>query len=435
MKILSVILISLFPICQPKPKQEFRDFTRRFVAGYQAFAIPALEMGYVDDLHDIKSKDTVEKEIVFFKGIKDDLSHYQAAALSQTEQQDYFQVKYETTMNLERLDLEKKWLAVPHEKIPEDDIAAIPDGKAWYSYLLKRWLSNDVSPEEIFRFGISEVDDANRHIEKIRRQTGLSNQAFYQYINSSQFLIDDPKTVQERFENAYTRVNSRLSLLFYPHQVPALQIRQGPKESVVQTPGFYRDGTFYYNLFDKPYNSRQIGWLFLHEAVPGHHYQNSIDATEPHTDVQKLFDYVGPLEGWGAYVERYGKTLGVYQTPYDELGHWEWNLVRAVRIPLDVGINYYGWSNEQALAFWKRHVQNHDDMAMREINRVRHWPAQAITYNYGAAQIAQWKAELPKQLGDKFNIKDFHEWVLAHLALPFSLAKKAVFNDAAAKRS
>ena len=433
MKILSVILMSMLPVHHAHPNARFDDFTRRFVTGYKALAIPDLEMSYVADLDDIKSKDAVEKEITFFKGIEQDLSHYRPSTLSRTEQQDYFQIKYETAMNLERLDLEEKWLAAPHTKIPDDNIAAIPNGKAWYSYLLKRWLSNDVNPDDIFRFGVNEVDDANRHIDEIRKQTGLSRSSFYQHINSPQFLIDDPQAVQNRFEQAYARVNSRLSLLFYPHPIPELQIKQGPKESVVQAPGFYRDGTFYYNLFGKPYNSRQIGWLFLHEAIPGHHYQNSIDAKEPHTEVQQLFNYTGSLEGWGAYVERYGKTLGVYQTPYDELGHWEWNLVRAVRIPLDVGINYYGWSNEQALAYWRQHVQNHDDIALREINRVRRWPAQAITYNYGAAQIAQWKTELQKRSGDKFNIKDLHEWVLAHLALPFSIAKKEVFSDAAAK--
>jgi uncharacterized protein (DUF885 family) len=434
MRILSIILISLFPFYYAHPEQGFDAFTRRFIVGYHAFPIPALEMSYVDDLRDIEPKDTVEKEIAFFKGIKDELDHYQSSTLSPNEQQDYFQIKYEVTINLERLNLEKKWLVGRHEKIPDDNIAAIPDGKAWYIYLLKRWLSNDVNPEEIFKFGMGEVDCANRHIEKLRRQTGLNRQLFYRYINSSQFLIKDPKIVQDRFEKAYNRIDSRLSFLFYPHQIPKLKIKQGPKEAIVKTPGYYRDGTFYYNLSDKPYNSRQIAWLFLHEAIPGHHFQNSIDTKEPHTKVQDMFNYIGPEEGWGAYVERYGKELGVYQTPYDELGHWEWNLVRAVRIPLDIGINYYGWTDEQALTFWKRHVRNRDDIAMREINRVRHWPAQAITYNYGAAQIAQWKVELQKRLGDKFNIKDFHEWVLAHISLPFSLAKKAVFKEAAEKR-
>jgi uncharacterized protein (DUF885 family) len=102
---------------------------------------------------------------------------------------------------------------------------------------------------------------------------------------------------------------------------------------------------------------------------------------------------------------------------------------------LDIGVNYYGWTDQQALAFWKKHVNNQDDIAMREIQRVRHWTVQSITYNYGAAQIAQWKAELQVKLGDKFNIKDFHEWVLANLSLPFAIAREGVFKGAGIKTS
>jgi uncharacterized protein (DUF885 family) len=411
----------------------FDTFTEKFITGYHALPIPGLAMGYAEDLHEIEPQDTIKKETAFFINMRNELKSYQLSALSPGQQQDYAQIAFETSMNLERLDLESKWLAHTPAVVPDGDIAAIPNGKAWYVYLLKRWLGANVTPDEIFKFGLNEVADANRHIDMIRRQSGLDSVAFYQKINSQEFLINDPQVVQARFEQTLKVVNSRLSVLFYSHQITALKIQQGPKEVVVQTPGYYREGTFYYNLFGKPYNSRQIGWLFLHEAVPGHHYQTCIDLQEPHSNVQKLFNYIGSDEGWGAYVERYGKELGVYNTAYDELGHWEWDLVRAVRIPMDVGINYYGWTDEQALAFWKQHVRNQDAIALREIRRVRHWPVQAITYNYGAAQIAEWKSELERQLGPRFNIKDFHEWVLANISLPFALEKQGVFRAASEK--
>jgi uncharacterized protein (DUF885 family) len=435
MKIHAALIFSVCSLFNPKPQPSFDTFTHNFVIGYQALPIPKLAQGYIDDLHEIEPKDTIKKEIIFFNSIKDQLRQYNVSTLSANQRQDYLQINFETTMNLERLELETRWLTYSPATVPDNNIAAIPDGKAWYAYLLKRWLGADVTPDEIFKFGMNEVDDANRHINLIRLQTGLDSVAFYRKINSAEFLINDPKIIQERFEQTRENIDSRLNVLFYPHQIPVVKIKQGPKELVVHTPGFYTDGTFYYNLSGKPYNSRQFGWLFLHEAIPGHHYQTSINEQEPHSSVQDLFFYVGSAEGWAAYVERYGKELGVYKTPYDELGHWEWNVVRAVRIPLDIGVNYYGWTDQQALAFWKKHVNNQDDIAMREIQRVRHWTVQSITYNYGAAQIAQWKAELQVKLGDKFNIKDFHEWVLANLSLPFAIAREGVFKGAGIKTS
>lgn len=97
--------------------------------------------------------------------------------------------------------------------------------------------------------------------------------------------------------------------------------------------------------------------------------------------------------------------------------------------PLDIGLNYYGWSNEKALAFWKQHISNDDDIAMREINRMRRWPAQVITYKYGAAQIIKWKQLVQAKQGDHFDIKAFHDKILQHGPLPLFLVEKNVFRE------
>jgi uncharacterized protein (DUF885 family) len=137
---------------------------------------------------------------------------------------------------------------------------------------------------------------------------------------------------------------------------------------------------------------------------------------------------LGLSEGWAAYAETLGKELGVYQTIFDELGEYEWDLVRSVRLPLDVGINYYGWTDQEALAFWKKNIRGRDDIAVREINRVRTWPAQVVTYKYGSAQILQWKTVLKKQQGNGFDIKDFHDRILNHGSLPLFLVKNNVMG-------
>ena len=177
--------------------------------------------------------------------------------------------------------------------------------------------------------------------------------------------------MQQAFERTGKIVLQNLSKLFNVQPAPELSIKRGSNEALAQTPGYYDNNTFYYNLFNAPYNKRQVAWLFLHEAVPGHHYQLAIENDISNTAVEQLFHYPGFAEGWAAYTEELGKELGAYQTIYDELGKWEWDLVRSVRVPLDVGINYYGWSDEKALAFWKEHIANQDAIALREINRIK----------------------------------------------------------------
>ncbi|HMH20681.1 MAG TPA: DUF885 family protein, partial [Puia sp.] len=191
---------------------------------------------------------------------------------------------------------------------------------------------------------------------------------------------------------------------------------------------YYDNNTFYYNLFDKPYNTRQVDWLFIHEAVPGHHYQSSLRDQSNGSSIQRLFWYSGFAEGWAAYTEELGRQLGLYTTPYAELGKWEWDIVRSVRVPLDVGLNYYGWTDEQALAFWKKNIRNQDDIAMREINRMRRWPAQVVTYKYGALQIMHWKEELQRKEGKDFDIRRFHDRLLRQGNLPLFMMKEQVLG-------
>jgi uncharacterized protein (DUF885 family) len=198
--------------------------------------------------------------------------------------------------------------------------------------------------------------------------------------------------------------------------------------ALAQTPGYYSDNTFYYNFFDKPYNTRQVAWLYIHEAVPGHHYQENIAEQIPQSQVQQLFHYTGFAEGWAAYTETLGNELGAYETDYDELGHLEWDLVRSVRVIIDIGLNYYGWSDEKALAKWKEYIPNQDDIAMREINRMKRWPAQVISYKYGSELILHWKKELQQKQGAAFDIKDFHDRILNHGSLPFFIVRKNVFK-------
>ncbi|MGN6178870.1 MAG: DUF885 domain-containing protein [Mucilaginibacter sp.] len=424
------VVIGLWPGTHRDQQKNFSAFEDKFVKEYTALKIPGLELPYVSDIKDIKSADSVDKEIHFFNAAKKKLAGFTAASLNPVQQQDYLQIRYETDMNLQRLSLEKQWLASKPDSISTKGIYTLPGGKKWYAYLLKRWLTDEVTPDQIYQFGLQEVKSVKEHIEQIRLKTGLSEADFYRHLNSPAFFINDPVVVQRLFQNTKNTVYHNLHKVFYPHNLPALTIKRGESRMLAQTPGYYDSNTFYYNLFDKPYNIRQIDWLFIHEGVPGHHYQISIYSAQKHTKVQALFTYMCYAEGWACYTEELGKDIGLYKTPYAELGKWEWDIVRAVRIPMDIGLNYYGWTDAQALAFWKKNIRNQDDIALREIARVKRWPVQAISYNYGAWRIKLLKQAMQKKQGDKFNIRDFHERILNSGFLPWFMVERNVMKIA-----
>lgn len=420
---LAAIIVFIICFLFTNKTQNFSSFSNNFVSGIKALKVPELELSYVSGLEHIGSLVDVEKQLSFFSDIKSRLSQFKFEQLTEQQKIDFNLISYETDLNLVRIDLELSWLKNKPDAVSSDGIITIPNGKAWYAYLLKRWTSADVTPDEIYQFGLEEIGRVQQRIEDIRVTTGMSVDDFYLHLNDPSFFLHDPKLVHAAFENIGRIVEENLPRLFFPIKVPPLTIARGENIQLAQTPGFYDDNVFYFNHFDKPYNKRQMGWLFIHEAIPGHHYQMSIEAQTKISPVQKLFYYMGFAEGWAAYTEGLGKELGVYQTPYDELGKWEWDLVRSVRVSLDVALNYYGWTDEKALDFWQRAIRGQDDIAMREIKRMRNWPAQVVTYKYGARQISEWKEELEREQGDNFSIKQFHANVLDHGSLPLFMVK------------
>lgn len=410
-------------------QQKFSDFSKEFVKGYNTLNLPQLELSYVSGFQHIGSVENVQKQENFFKSVKTKLAAFNPKDLTAEQKTDLQLIGYETELNLERITLEKHWLKNKQDTISRKGIITIPNGKAWYVYLLKRWVNDEVTPDQIYQFGLGEVERVKSHIEAIRKETSLSEDKFYKHLNDPSFFISDPKQVQTSFENDKTIIYANLHKLFIQTKIADLKIERGDSKQLAQTPGYYDSNTFYYNLFDKPYNKRQVDWLFIHEAVPGHHYQSSIVAKTKVSDVQNLFFYMGFAEGWGAYAEELGKDLGVYKTPYDELGKWEWDIVRSVRVPLDVGLNYYGWTDQQAMEFWRKNIRGQDNIAMREIARIRRWPAQVVTYKYGALQILHWREALQKEQGEKFDIHEFHNRVLDRGSLPLFMVKENVFKN------
>jgi uncharacterized protein (DUF885 family) len=182
----------------------------------------------------------------------------------------------------------------------------------------------------------------------------------------------------------------------------------------------YGKDVFQFNFATGRYNTRAMDWLYMHEAIPGHHLQASF---RQENALQQLFLYPGNFEGWGCYVEYLGKDFGLYTDFYSYLGKWEWDLVRSARLVLDVGIHYYGWSREEALSYWKATIPGQDDISEREVTRVTNWCAQALSYKVGADKIMNlrntWLQQHPKA-----PIKDFHLQYLQMGVVPLDLVSK-----------
>ncbi|MBS1525704.1 MAG: DUF885 family protein, partial [Bacteroidetes bacterium] len=272
---LSAFALALTASAQAKT---FSRFSTDFVKGYQQLNLPQLELSYVSNLQHIQPADSVQKQLDFFNSAKNQLANYDPAKLPPSQKTDYELIKYETDLNLERVALEQQWLKDRPAKMPAGGIATIPNGKAWYTYWLKRWVSDNITPDQIYRFGLNEVKRVQGHIEAVRKETGFSEDEFYKHLNDPSFFTSDPNEVQHAFEQTRAVVYANLHKLFRDTIVPPLKIVRGEAKQLAQTPGYYNDNTFYYNLFDKPYCKRQYGWLFIHEGVPGHHYQGSVAA-------------------------------------------------------------------------------------------------------------------------------------------------------------
>jgi uncharacterized protein (DUF885 family) len=185
----------------------------------------------------------------------------------------------------------------------------------------------------------------------------------------------------------------------------------------------YGKDVFQFNFFTKKYNKRAIEWLYMHEAIPGHHLQFSIG--KQHNVFEELFYYPGNFEGWGCYVEYFGKDVGLFKEPYSYLGKWEWDLVRSARLVIDVGIHYYGWNREKALQYWKQTIPDQDDIAEREVTRVTNWPGQALSYKVGASRIFKMQAEWEKKYPGK-PLREFYQRFLSMGRLPLSVIEQNI---------
>ncbi|MCG7349990.1 DUF885 domain-containing protein [Sphingomonas sp. ACRSK] len=321
---------------------------------------------------------------------------------------------------------------------------SLPDGAAYYADRLKNSTTTSLTADQIHALGLRQVAAIRQEMEAIKREVGFQGtlEQFFDHIRT------DPKFKYPNTEDgreAYLR-DARAVIASVMEVAPRyfrvlpkapLEVRAVEKwrEGTAST-AFYnrpsadgsRPGIYYVNLVDMNQTQKvQVAAIAAHEGAPGHHFQ--IARQQELTGIPKFRKFGGYgafTEGWGLYSERLADEMGVYKGPYDRFGMLSLQVWRAIRLVLDTGIHAKRWDRAQAIAYFKANSSVSDTDIAREVDRYFNWPGQATSYMVGQLKIAELRQRAERELGPKFDIRDFHEVVLGQGALPLDVLEEQV---------
>ncbi|PPK85648.1 uncharacterized protein (DUF885 family) [Neolewinella xylanilytica] len=333
---------------------------------------------------------------------------------------------------------------VREEYVPQaretSGIDALPKGEAYYNYLIKLYTTTDMTADEIHELGLSEVARIREAMEGIKAKVGFEGdlQAFFDYVRTNADLMpfDDPQEVIANFEAIHERMQPQLDRLFNKTPKTEFEVRRTEafreaSASAEYNPGSQdgsRPGIFYVPIPEvEEYNVFSDEDLFLHEAIPGHHYQFSLQQeNESLPAFRRNLWYSAYGEGWALYAESLGKELGLYEDPYQYFGMLSAEMHRAIRLVVDTGIHSKGWSRERAIQYSLENEAESEASIVAEIERYMAMPAQALSYKVGQLKIRELRARAEEAFGDAFDIKAFHDLVLEGGCLPLAVLEKKV---------
>ena len=337
-------------------------------------------------------------------------------------------IRYIVSLQLRRFSLEINFKQ-QNDTISNKGLYMVKNNKDWYRYYAKLYTGVEMDPDDMFKYGEAELKKVNAEINRIQKQMGYENRGddFYTYLRSEKFYLTKTNKIEKKYREKESAVRKNLHKLFEYTTVPKFEITASYETTPMMSPGIYLSGLnrFVYNFRDGRQNTRAMDFLIIHEGIPGHHYQHSIRLKNSINKpaFTRNISYSGNFEGWASYTESLARELGLYQTPEEELSKWEWELVRCLRLMVDVGIHYYGWSGERALAFWNENIKGQDDIAYREVTRVIYWPGQSLAYKIGAMKIEEFKTRL--HVTDT-HIKKFHSVFLSFSAEPLEVIERNI---------
>ena len=312
-------------------------------------------------------------------------------------------------------------------------IKDIPDGKKYYEQLAKHYTTTDLTPDEIHEIGLREIQRIRAEMEEIIDSVNWDGdfESFLNYLRTSpRFYYDNPDDLFDAYLIMSKTIDPLLPKLFNifpraPYGVIPIPAESAPFTTTAyyNSPSPGRPGYFYANLY-KP-DSRpkyEIPVLTVHEAVPGHHFQISLaQELENVPTFRKYQGITAFVEGWGLYSEELGEYINLYDDPYDKFGQLTYDMWRAIRLVVDTGMHYKDWTRDDAINLFIENSAKSILDIENEVDRYIAWPGQALAYKIGQLKILELRSKAEKELGEKYDIKDFHDEVLKRGSLPLDL--------------
>jgi uncharacterized protein (DUF885 family) len=331
--------------------------------------------------------------------------------------------------------LVEKYIPGARETIALSDL---PDGKAWYEFNVRTTTTTSLTPDQIHEIGLSEVKRIHGEMEKVMAQTGFkggfdkfltflrTDRRFY--YSSKDELLTGYRDIAKRIDPELIRLFGKLPRLPYGVlPVPAYSERSQttayyqPGSPEAGRPGYFCANT--YALDTRP--KWEMEALTLHEAVPGHHLQISLaQEMDGGPEFRKHTGYTAFVEGWGLYSEGLGGELGLYKDPYMKFGQLTYEMWRAIRLVVDTGMHSKGWTRQQAIDYFLANTGKTEHDITVEVDRYIVWPGQALAYKIGQLKLKELRAFATKELGEKFNVRAFHDQILANGALPLDVLEQ-----------
>jgi uncharacterized protein (DUF885 family) len=335
-----------------------------------------------------------------------------------------------------------KFLQLDYVKAGRKDsgINGIPQGKEYYQHSIKKYTTTAMTANEIHELGLKEVARILSEMEKVKQQVGFNESLknFFNYVRENKELMpySTPKEIIDNFNAIHEKMKPQLEKLFRNKPKTPFTVKQTEKfreasASAEYNPGSLdgtRPGVFYTPIPDaSKYNVFSDEALFLHEAIPGHHYQISL--TQENEDLpafRKTLWYSAYGEGWALYTENLGKELGLYSDPYQYFGMLGMEMHRAIRLVVDTGIHAKGWSREKAIQYSLDNEAESEASIISEIERYMANPGQALSYKIGQLKIRELRAKAKKELGNQFDIREFHHEILETGCIPLELLESKI---------
>jgi len=319
-------------------------------------------------------------------------------------------------------------------------LSALPEGRDWYDHLVRHHTTTDLSAEEIHQLGVAEVARIGAEMDRVRASTDYAGppEGFADHLRSDpRFFFQSEVALLAAYRDIAKRIDPEVVRLFgrlprLPFGVVPVPAEMAPSAPVA----FYlegslalaRPGRFFANTSDLPSRpSWNMESLCLHEAVPGHHFQITLaQELDDLPEFRRRGLFTAYVEGWGLYCESLGEELGLYTDAYQRFGALDAEMLRAMRLVVDTGMHALGWSRERAIAYFSEHSVTPEHDIVVEVDRYLVLPGQALAYKVGERKLTDLRARATARLGAAFDIRAFHDELLAHGSLPLDVLERLI---------